>query len=87
MDLPTVYRPEKKWAKTPIPRVHCTVLHDQPLACTSLVTDYRPEKKWAKIPIPQGQFPGYNFIGLIIGPRGNTQKRMQSETNTKIAIR
>lgn len=30
---------------------------------------------------------GYNFIGLIIGPRGNTQKRMQTETNTKIAIR
>jgi splicing factor 1 len=25
--------------------------------------------------------------GLIIGPRGNTQKRMQRETNCKIAIR
>ena len=28
-----------------------------------------------------------SFIGLIIGPRGNTQKRMQTETRTKIAIR
>ena len=37
--------------------------------------------------IPQKEYPGYNFIGLIIGPRGNTQKRMQKETNTKIAIR
>jgi hypothetical protein len=37
--------------------------------------------------IPQDAFPTYNFIGLIIGPRGNTQKRMQKETNTKIAIR
>lgn len=37
--------------------------------------------------IPQDTFPTYNFIGLIIGPRGNTQKRMQKETNTKIAIR
>ena len=37
--------------------------------------------------IPQKDYPGYNFIGLIIGPRGNTQKRMQKETNTKIAIR
>jgi hypothetical protein len=27
------------------------------------------------------------FAGLIIGPRGNTQKRMQRETNCKIAIR
>ena len=29
----------------------------------------------------------YNFIGLIIGPRGTTQKRLEKETNTKIAIR
>lgn len=50
-------------------------------------SDYRPERKWKKIFIPQKDYPGYNFIGLIIGPRGNTQKRMQTETNTKIAIR
>ena len=50
-------------------------------------SDYKPQKKFRKIPIPQSNFPGYNFIGLIIGPRGNTQKRMQKETNTKIAIR
>ncbi|KAK9812787.1 hypothetical protein WJX72_003699 [[Myrmecia] bisecta] len=49
--------------------------------------DYRPAKKHRKIFIPQKTYPGYNFIGLIIGPRGNTQKRMQKETNTKIAIR
>ncbi|KAL3158300.1 hypothetical protein ABBQ38_010544 [Trebouxia sp. C0009 RCD-2024] len=49
--------------------------------------DYRPRKKERKIFIPQKEYPGYNFIGLIIGPRGNTQKRMQKETNTKIAIR
>jgi splicing factor 1 len=49
--------------------------------------DYKPEKKWRKIFIPIKEFPGYNFIGLIIGPRGNTQKRMQSESGCKIAIR
>jgi len=49
--------------------------------------DYRPEKKVKKIYIPVKEFPGYNFFGLIIGPRGNTQKRMQRETNTRIAIR
>ncbi len=49
--------------------------------------DYRPAKKSRKIFIPQKDYPGYNFIGLIIGPRGNTQKRMQKETNSKIAIR
>ncbi|KDD72497.1 hypothetical protein H632_c3271p0, partial [Helicosporidium sp. ATCC 50920] len=50
-------------------------------------TDYRPEKKSKKLIIPQKEHPGYNFIGLIIGPRGATQQRMQAETNTKIAIR
>eukprot|EP00510_Aplanochytrium_minuta_P002427 CAMPEP_0184021652 /NCGR_PEP_ID=MMETSP0954-20121128/10069_1 /TAXON_ID=627963 /ORGANISM="Aplanochytrium sp, Strain PBS07" /LENGTH=532 /DNA_ID=CAMNT_0026303739 /DNA_START=192 /DNA_END=1790 /DNA_ORIENTATION=- len=40
-----------------------------------------------RIPIPAKEYPGYNFIGLIIGPRGNTQKRMEKETNCKISIR
>ncbi|MEW5314855.1 MAG: hypothetical protein WDW38_006320 [Sanguina aurantia] len=50
-------------------------------------SDYRPERKYRRIPIPTHDYPGYNFFGLIIGPRGNTQKRMERETNTKIAIR
>jgi splicing factor 1 len=50
-------------------------------------TDWRPPKKERKVFIPQDDYPGFNFIGLIIGPRGNTQKRLQRETNTKIAIR
>ena len=40
-----------------------------------------------KIFIPVKKNPEYNFIGLIIGPRGYTQKRMEKETNCKIAIR
>eukprot|EP00240_Pyramimonas_obovata_P001116 CAMPEP_0118957364 /NCGR_PEP_ID=MMETSP1169-20130426/62064_1 /TAXON_ID=36882 /ORGANISM="Pyramimonas obovata, Strain CCMP722" /LENGTH=498 /DNA_ID=CAMNT_0006905439 /DNA_START=36 /DNA_END=1529 /DNA_ORIENTATION=- len=50
-------------------------------------SDYRPQKKKRKLYIPVKDYPGYNFFGLIIGPRGNTQKRMQKETNTKISIR
>lgn len=48
---------------------------------------YKKPKLTRKIPIPADEYPEYNFIGLIIGPRGNTQKRMEKETNTKIAIR
>ncbi|KAJ1384596.1 Splicing factor 1, helix-hairpin domain [Sesbania bispinosa] len=40
-----------------------------------------------KLYIPMKEYPGYNFIGLIIGPRGNTQKRMEKETGAKIVIR
>ncbi|CAI5703474.1 unnamed protein product [Peronospora effusa] len=49
--------------------------------------DYTRQKLNRKIYIPIHDFPSYNFIGLIIGPRGNTQKRMERETNCKIAIR
>ncbi|GAB4858823.1 Splicing factor 1 [Ancistrocladus abbreviatus] len=49
--------------------------------------DYRPPKLQKKLYIPQKEYPGYNFIGLIIGPRGNTQKRMERETGAKIVIR
>ena len=36
---------------------------------------------------PKREHVGYNFIGLIIGPRGNTHRRMESETGCKISIR
>lgn len=49
--------------------------------------DYRPPKLYKKLFIPVKDYPGYNFIGLIIGPRGNTQKRMERETGAKIVIR
>ncbi len=49
--------------------------------------DYRPVKKTRKLFVPEKEYPGYNFVGLIIGPRGNTQKRLQKETNTRIVLR
>jgi len=36
---------------------------------------------------PVKQYPDANFIGAILGPRGNTQKRLEKETSCKIAIR
>ncbi|QDZ24397.1 splicing factor-like protein [Chloropicon primus] len=50
-------------------------------------SDYRREKLSKKLFVPTREYPGYNFIGLIIGPRGNTQKRMERETGAKIALR
>ncbi|CAB3409366.1 unnamed protein product [Caenorhabditis bovis] len=37
--------------------------------------------------IPQDQFPEINFVGLLIGPRGNTLKSLEAETGAKIIIR
>ncbi|KAI8894727.1 hypothetical protein BC833DRAFT_603804 [Globomyces pollinis-pini] len=50
--------------------------------------DYkRPSKLAEKVFIPLRDYPEINFIGLLIGPRGNTLKKMESETGTKISIR
>lgn len=40
-----------------------------------------------RIWIPAEEFPQINFVGLLIGPRGNTLKRMESESGAKISIR
>jgi len=45
------------------------------------------KKPSKKIFVPIDEHPEINFIGLIIGPRGNTQKKMQAETGAQICIR
>ncbi|KAF5191449.1 Splicing factor-like protein [Thalictrum thalictroides] len=49
--------------------------------------DYKPPNVYKKLYIPVTEYPCYNFIGLIIGPRGLTQKRMEKETGAKILLR
>ena len=51
-------------------------------------SDYRrPNKTQDKIYVPVNDYPEINFIGLLIGPRGNTLKSMESKSGAKIAIR
>jgi len=40
-----------------------------------------------KLYIPIKEYPSYNFFGLIVGPRGRSQKKLESETGAKVAIR
>jgi hypothetical protein len=51
--------------------------------------DYRPfsTKKIRKIYVPVKDYPDYNFIGLILGPRGMTQRQMEQDTGAKISLR
>ncbi|KAI8993381.1 hypothetical protein BDB01DRAFT_776123 [Pilobolus umbonatus] len=50
--------------------------------------DYkRPTKTQEKVYIPAKEFPEINFIGQLIGPRGNTLKGMESDSGAKISIR
>ena len=45
------------------------------------------QRQWRKIIVPVEKYPGYNFFGALIGPRGNAQKRMERESGCKIVIR
>ncbi|XP_037071312.1 splicing factor 1-like [Pollicipes pollicipes] len=51
--------------------------------------DYKPPttRVTDKIVIPQEEHPEINFIGLLIGPRGNTLKSLEKESGAKIVIR
>ena len=45
------------------------------------------QRQWRKLMVPIDKYPGYNFFGALIGPRGNAQKRMERESGCKIVIR
>eukprot|EP01138_Halocafeteria_seosinensis_P015603 gb/GECG01015924.1/.p1 GENE.gb/GECG01015924.1/~~gb/GECG01015924.1/.p1 ORF type:complete len:907 (+),score=154.39 gb/GECG01015924.1/:1-2721(+) len=47
----------------------------------------KKEKVTRKIYIPVDEYPEYNFMGIIIGPRGQTQKKLETESNCKISVR
>ncbi|AQZ13449.1 MSL5 (YLR116W) [Zygosaccharomyces parabailii] len=50
--------------------------------------DYkRPSKFQDKYYIPVEQYPDINFVGLLLGPRGNTLRKLQEDSGCKIAIR
>jgi len=43
--------------------------------------------KSEKIKIPIDQYPDFNFIGRLLGPRGSTLRKMEEETGCRIHIR
>jgi splicing factor 1 len=49
--------------------------------------DYVRVKPFRRLYIPKNTDPMMNYIGLIIGPRGMTQKELESSTGCKISIR
>ncbi|XP_057515827.1 splicing factor-like protein 1 isoform X3 [Amaranthus tricolor] len=48
--------------------------------------DYHPVVREAKVPIPVKAHPDYNFLGLVYGSDGETQKRLEKETGTRILV-
>ncbi|XP_039296967.1 KH domain-containing, RNA-binding, signal transduction-associated protein 3 isoform X1 [Nilaparvata lugens] len=46
----------------------------------------KPIKVSAKVLVPTKEHPAFNFVGKLLGPKGNSLKRLQEETMTKMAI-
>lgn len=46
-----------------------------------------PIRKRVKLPVPAEQYPDYNFVGRLLGPRGATLKRLERDTGCRIMIR
>ncbi|KAJ7746632.1 hypothetical protein B0H16DRAFT_1556557 [Mycena metata] len=47
----------------------------------------RSQRPSERVYIPVKEFPEINFFGLLVGPRGNSLKKMERESGAKISIR
>jgi len=56
-----------------------------PAPMIELHTD-RPQKMSVKVRIPIKEHPRYNFVGKLLGPKGQTLKELQQQTGCKMAI-
>lgn len=44
-------------------------------------------KKTMRVDIPVDKYPTYNFVGRLLGPRGNSLKRVEVSTDCRVLIR
>ncbi|KAE8667842.1 KH domain-containing protein [Hibiscus syriacus] len=44
-------------------------------------------KRTIRVDIPVDKYPNYNFVGRLLGPRGNSLKRVEANTDCRVLIR
>ncbi|VVB16178.1 unnamed protein product [Arabis nemorensis] len=44
-------------------------------------------KRTIRVDIPVDSYPNYNFVGRLLGPRGNSLKRVEASTDCRVLIR
>ncbi|XP_027041531.1 KH domain-containing, RNA-binding, signal transduction-associated protein 2-like [Pocillopora damicornis] len=80
--VPAAESPEVPVATRPPPQTH----HFRRPADVFDSKLYQPTKLMEKVFIPVKEYPKFNFVGKLLGPRGNTFKRLQASTGTKMSI-
>ncbi|KAH1063039.1 hypothetical protein J1N35_028026 [Gossypium stocksii] len=51
-------------------------------SCSGLIV-----KRTIRVDIPVDSYPNYNFVGRLLGPRGNSLKRVEANTECRVLIR
>eukprot|EP00252_Welwitschia_mirabilis_P027742 TRINITY_DN960_c0_g1_i5.p1 TRINITY_DN960_c0_g1~~TRINITY_DN960_c0_g1_i5.p1 ORF type:complete len:283 (+),score=41.12 TRINITY_DN960_c0_g1_i5:227-1075(+) len=44
-------------------------------------------KKTVRVDVPVDKYPNFNFVGRLLGPRGNSLKRVEATTDCRVLIR
>lgn len=60
---------------------------NEPIASLEKACTLEREKAQLKIRIPIEEYPGYNFIGRLLGPRGATLKHLEISSQCRLYIR
>lgn len=68
--------------------IQATKSSNKPFRDTRYVDIYREKqiKVTVKVLIPVKEHPKFNFVGKLLGPKGNSMRRLQEETMSKMAI-
>ncbi|XP_052891862.1 uncharacterized protein LOC128296677 [Anopheles moucheti] len=61
-----------------------TVVHEKKKMLD--ITRDRPIKIAVRVQVPVRDHPKFNFVGKLLGPKGNSLKRLQEETMCKMAV-
>ncbi|KAJ9562879.1 hypothetical protein OSB04_008039 [Centaurea solstitialis] len=79
-----------RWATSPIQSEMSALL--QPSSAQSWLGSQGSSsalvvKRTIRVDIPVASYPNFNFVGRLLGPRGNSLKRVEASTDCRVLIR
>ncbi|KAI6171589.1 RNA-binding protein asd-2 [Aphelenchoides bicaudatus] len=87
--FPNVFQHLERLLDNEINRVRVTIFQcefaTEPLVLPDAIGEIITRQE--KVFVPTKEYPEYNFVGRILGPRGMTAKQLETETGCKIMVR
>merc|ERR1712241_1440093 len=76
---------EQEIARVQSGRAGGAVQYREPIKYVDVYRE-RPIRLTVRVLVPVREHPKFNFMGKLLGPKGNSMKRLQEETMTKMAV-